>query len=135
MFISLLRECFWKIYSLFNRYGVSVVRQDLNESEIIRRFQIRRRLALLAVVLFPLDVLFILSLGDPDFTALLNKQLLVGSLLLASPFIFLGLVVLVYRCPRCQMAPFWQNFDSEGVIIMKGWAAPKRCEHCGARLK
>ena len=69
MFISLLRECFWKIYSLFNRYGVSVVRQDLNESEIIRRFQIRRRLALLALVLLPLDVIFILSLGDPDFTA------------------------------------------------------------------
>ena len=135
MFISLLREYFWKIYSLFNRYQVWVIRQDLNENEIIRRFQIRRRLALLAVVLFPLDFIFILSLGDPDFPALLNKEPVLGSILLASPFFFLGLVVLLYRCPRCQMAPFRQSFDGEGVIIMKGWTAPKRCEHCGARLK
>jgi ABC-type dipeptide/oligopeptide/nickel transport system permease component len=111
------------------------MRDDLNASEIIRRFQIRRWLSLFALALAALNALILLFLCDPDCGALVQKHLVLGSLLLASPFFFMGIVVLVYKCPRCQLAPFREIFGGEGIMIMKEWATPERCEHCGVRLK
>lgn len=121
---------------------------DVNEAEIIRRFQNRRQVALFAIALCFLDAMILTLLCNPDCSALFHNHVVVGSLLIASPFVSLTLVVLVYKCPKCGSAPFREVHDDEGFTIMKQWSSierffimlkewssPERCSICGIRLK
>jgi len=121
---------------------------DVNDAEIIRRFQIRRQVTLCAIALCFLDAMILTLLCDPDCSALFHNHVVVGSLLIASPFVSLALVVLIYKCPKCGSAPFREALDDEGFtimkqwgsperffIIMKQWSSPERCSICGIRMK
>lgn len=104
---------------------------NLNQQEIIRQFQTRRKLLF---IFFPAQmlgaVICIIVIRFPDASFMGLENVMWGGIGLLLVLFGILMVIFKYRCPACNKIPMVKSTRGEGAD-----PSPENCPHCGVQLR